>query len=921
MGFERTAGNDAGVSEQALYFGLERQAAGAEREAGAELQPLNLLSDGLASDSKKDFGTLRNAPDKAELLFNAMASYLCSLPENQVLSSDTLFKGKELAEGKEALGPVLEDFKTIERRGSQIIVRRDAPAQVPLKRDILEGKASADHLKIDKELKFEISPDRRAIKNLEGVSLSVAAFGTGKELPVKELNLNHEENGRANFTIGIGDALPEAARDILAMPDLIQIPLDTEDGRMKIPRSSTFFSAIAESAGETLPGMLFSDVFRNLGEISLFAEKNPKWVHDVIKPMFEEVQRQAMAPATPPAEKANNDRIQKEQEGEKDQIDPIDKTEQTDQLDQKKQREQEEQEGQRKPEPAESKLEKLSKSGDYDQVLVIDGVERHYTLHLPPSYDGSKPLPLLLMLHGRGSSGKEFAERTRMNEKADQEGFAVAYPDATKWFGRKDLSAWDASNGLVPPGQKADDLQFLRTVIERSQSQLNLDADRIYMIGHSSGGMMTYLAATELSDKLAAVGTVSAAMSGKEPKPKFPVSVISTHGTRDEVIPISGLEGVPPILSELGIPTFKTPDYATEFWKRQNGIKAEATIEKIGELSKERFENSRNGSAVYELTFDGSGHTPDHNLKVYDQILDFLKKHPKASGKVAPSNDPLELIDDRHSPLDAVFEDIEKRGANGIGDDAARLYKHAIEFSDGSISPSELLRSIENKISIQVQSPLIDLVRRSRELAKNGNRISLETDGPTAIPLEKDLPMGSLKSLTLDDLSFRLDSRNGNPCINQIKGLSLDLRMLGQDRSINLKELRDKTDRQGNHSYRFQFDSPVPAALRVALFVPQTVNVEMKVNTQDQLQVINEKEVKNDLLGFNPVFRGYLDTGMDLAAAVNSPSMSSVLNVQKDLSIVGGFALLGRMVPRFKLASALFGSLLAAPATIHVLHD
>ncbi len=49
-----------------------------------------------------------------------------------------------------------------------------------------------------------------------------------------------------------------------------------------------------QQAREThCPACLFSDAFQDLGDISQFAEKNPKWIHDVIKPMFEEVKKQA----------------------------------------------------------------------------------------------------------------------------------------------------------------------------------------------------------------------------------------------------------------------------------------------------------------------------------------------------------------------------------------------------------------------------------------------------------------------------------------------------------------------------------------------------------------------------------------------------------------------------------------------------
>ncbi len=372
------------------------------------------------------------------------------------------------------------------------------------------------------------------------------------------------------------------------------------------------------------------------------------------------------------------------------------------------------------------------------------------------------------MLHGRGGDGKEFAERTHMNEKADKEGFAVAYPTATKWLGRKRPERLGCSKWAGSTGGRSNDLQFLREVIDRTQTELNVDPKRIHMIGHSSGGMMTYLAASQLSDKLASVGIVSAAMSGKEPKPNFPVSVISTHGTNDEVIPINGLQGVPPILSELGIPTFNTPQFATDFWKRQNGITSPGTINVDGDITRRHFENTQNRTAVDELILKNSGHTPEAKFHVYDKIWDFLELHPKSSGQVAPSNDPKVLTDDRPNPLLPVIKNIQKRGADGIADDVVKIYSQVAGLPNGSIYPSRILNGLEQKLGSELNNPVTDFIQNSDELSKNGNQIKLTTSKPIDFPINERFSVGSIDSMSLDNVRFALDTVKGNPCLAAI---------------------------------------------------------------------------------------------------------------------------------------------------------
>lgn len=183
---------------------------------------------------------------------------------------------------------------------------------------------------------------------------------------------------------------------------------------------------------------------------------------------------------------------------------------------------------------------KIDRPGDYSETVVVDAVPRHYQLHVPPSYDATKQMPLVVVLHGHGQDGAELEKKAGIDEEADRKGFIVAYPDATQWFGEKRLSARDTGNGLTPTGTHVDDVGFISKVIDCSQSQLSIDPARIYMVGVSNGGMEVYKAASELSGKIAAVVSISGAMSGEEMRPKTPVSVLNIVGTKDVVVPPTG---------------------------------------------------------------------------------------------------------------------------------------------------------------------------------------------------------------------------------------------------------------------------------------------------------------------------------------------------------------------------------------------
>ena len=58
--------------------------------------------------------------------------------------------------------------------------------------------------------------------------------------------------------------------------------------------------------------------------------------------------------------------------------------------------------------------------------LERDGLMRSYELHVPGSYDGSRPFPLVLNFHGYTSSGTQQRGYTKMDETADAHEFIVA---------------------------------------------------------------------------------------------------------------------------------------------------------------------------------------------------------------------------------------------------------------------------------------------------------------------------------------------------------------------------------------------------------------------------------------------------------------------------------------------------------------
>src|SRR6185369_291926 len=125
-----------------------------------------------------------------------------------------------------------------------------------------------------------------------------------------------------------------------------------------------------------------------------------------------------------------------------------------------------------------------------DQVLEIGGVQRTYLLHVPKSYDGSAAVPLVVLLHGRAGSSTVVSQYTGFAVKSTQARFILLAPDA-----EGAPRAWNSGLNMGRGG--ADDVAYIRALIDHVQKWYRIDPDRIYVTGHSSGAMMTYRLAAE----------------------------------------------------------------------------------------------------------------------------------------------------------------------------------------------------------------------------------------------------------------------------------------------------------------------------------------------------------------------------------------------------------------------------------------
>jgi polyhydroxybutyrate depolymerase len=279
---------------------------------------------------------------------------------------------------------------------------------------------------------------------------------------------------------------------------------------------------------------------------------------------------------------------------------------------------------------------------DSTATLEWAGFERTYHVHVPPSYDGTQPAPLVLVLHFGLGNARIMQKLSRFDEVSDAEGFIVVYPEGYK-------TTWGGI-GTNTPAQKegTDDVGFISALIDAMKEKYQIQPERVHLVGMCNGGYLAQVLATQLPHKIASFATATATCAdafNANYSLKRPVAIMFINGTADKYVPYEG--GVLPLTPDQSVwPTRQV----VANWVQLNGCSSEPEVTDLPNrvddgtsITREVWAQCEGDAEVVLYSVEGAGHTWPGGLQYQPEemigktsrdmdasqvIWEFFERHP-----------------------------------------------------------------------------------------------------------------------------------------------------------------------------------------------------------------------------------------------------------------------------------------------------
>jgi polyhydroxybutyrate depolymerase len=251
-------------------------------------------------------------------------------------------------------------------------------------------------------------------------------------------------------------------------------------------------------------------------------------------------------------------------------------------------------------------------------TITIEGMQpRKYYINIPTTYSSDIAAPLILGFHGLGGSAAVFRESSKIDIYAEERGMIAVFPVGYgPEYGVE--ASWNA--GLccgLANANELDDIILISKIIDSVSDKYNIDETRIWAVGFSNGGMLSYQLACELSNKITAIGVGAASPMGKTCDANKPVSIIHLHGAADVKVLFNGSG----FLNTLDVISNITTVNA-----KFGCIDISSSLSVVDGQSSWKW-SCQNGTDVQVTKYDSQGH--EWTFAWTKEVIKFLFAHPR----------------------------------------------------------------------------------------------------------------------------------------------------------------------------------------------------------------------------------------------------------------------------------------------------
>ena len=182
----------------------------------------------------------------------------------------------------------------------------------------------------------------------------------------------------------------------------------------------------------------------------------------------------------------------------------------------------------------------------YTSFFSSKSMSMSYQLYLPKGYTEKRKYPLIVLLHGANRTGKSVNERWQ--RMADEVGLVLAAPTSPH-----PKKIWMVGNEL------ASYADLIEAVTNNVLNNLSIDRSRVYLFGHSNGGMFATVMPLYNPNLYAAIvvnaGKLPNGAAEQVPNMKAKVPIAFLIGTHDNIFPLQAVQNSAETFASNGHPT------------------------------------------------------------------------------------------------------------------------------------------------------------------------------------------------------------------------------------------------------------------------------------------------------------------------------------------------------------------------------